>query len=162
EDQARLAHASFGNQRHDLALAATGELLCLAELFQLTLAAHEAGKPPTGDSLEPSPHGADACHLVHFQWFDEPFDGYRAKRLHGDKAVYQFQRRGGHQNAARASELLHARGKMRRSSDGSVVHAQIAADAAHNDLAGVQSNADLQVHAVRAEDGFSMAFRAVL
>ena len=161
-DQARFAHASFGNQRHDLAVTATGELLCMAELFQLPLAAHEARKTPTGDGLEPGPHRADARHLVHFQWFDEPFDRYWSERLHGDKAVYQFQRRGRHQDAARVGELLHARGQMRRSSDGCVIHTQIAADGAHNDVAGVQSNADLQVHAVRMEDGFSMALDVFL
>ena len=63
-DQARFAHAGLANERHDLAVTVTGELLCAAELLELTLAAHEAGKPATGDGLEPGPHRADACHLV--------------------------------------------------------------------------------------------------
>src|ERR1700722_769675 len=51
---------------------------------------------------------------------------------------------------------------MGRSSDGCVVHAQVAADGAHNDLTGVQSNADLHVHAVRAENGFSVTLDSLL
>ena len=35
--------------------------------------------------------------------------------------------------------------------DGRVVHAQIAADGAHDNLAGVQPDADLQVHAMGME-----------
>src|SRR5215471_3417659 len=51
---------------------------------------------------------------------------------------------------------------MRRSSDGCVIHPQITADGAHNDVAGVQSNADLQVYTVRVENGFSVALGPVL
>src|SRR5262249_15628443 len=51
---------------------------------------------------------------------------------------------------------------MRRSSNGCVIHAQVAADGAYNDITGVQSNAHLQVHAVRTEDGFSMTLDPLL
>ena len=136
-NQARLADASFGNQRYDLAMTATGELLCVAELFQLALAANEWRKTPTGGGLEPGPHRANARHLVHFQWFDEPFIGTCPSGLHDDKSVHQFQGRGRHQDAARAGELFHTRGQMRRSPDRGVIHTQIAADGAHNDVARV-------------------------
>ena len=51
---------------------------------------------------------------------------------------------------------------MRRPTDGGVIHAQIAADSAHDDIAGVQPHSDLQVHAVRMEDGFTMTLGSFL
>ena len=45
-------------------------------------------------------------------------------------------------------ELLHARGQMRGLADRRVVHAEIAADGAHDHLAGVESDADLDLDTV--------------
>ena len=44
---------------------------------------------------------------------------------------------------ARGGDLLHPRGEMRGLADRGVVHAQVVADRAHDDLAGVQADADL-------------------
>ena len=51
---------------------------------------------------------------------------------------------------------------MRRLADGRVVHVEIAADGAHDDLAGIQPDADLQVHAVGIEDALGMALHPLL
>ena len=142
-DEARLAHARLGDERHDLAVTATGELLGAAELLQLGVAADEPRQTPTGDGLEPGPRRAGTRHFVDFHRVGEPLHRHGAERLHGDEAFRQRQRRRRQQDAARAGELLHARRQMRRPADGRVVHVQIAADGAHDDLAGVQPDADL-------------------
>src|ERR1700751_4607911 len=46
---------------------------------------------------------------------------------------------------------------MGRSSDGCVIHTQIAADGAHNNVTGVQPDTELHIHAMRTKDDFSMA-----
>ena len=151
-DEARLAHPGLGNERHDLTVTVTGELLRPAKLLELGVAADEARQPATGDGLEPGPRRANARQLVDFQRVGEPLDRHRAERLHRDEAFCELKRRWRQQDAARARELLHARGQMRRPADGRVVHVQITADGAHHDLAGVQPDADLQVHAMSMED----------
>ena len=54
------------------------------------------------------------------------------------------------QDAARARQLLHPPREMGRLADRRVVHVEIAADGAHDDLARVEPDPDLHVHAVRA------------
>jgi hypothetical protein len=49
-------------------------------------------------------------------------------------------------------ELLHARRQVRGLANGCVVHAQIAADGAHDDLPGVDPDADLRLHSLRAAE----------
>ena len=51
---------------------------------------------------------------------------------------------------------------MRRLADGRVVHVQIAADGAHDDLAGVEPDADLHVHAVGAAHLLRVALHLLL
>ena len=48
---------------------------------------------------------------------------------------------------AGARELLHPRGQVRRLADRGVVHVEIAADGANDDLAGVQPDPDLDTAA---------------
>jgi len=60
------------------------------------------------------------------------------------------QRPGSDPNAAGRRELLHARRQVRGLAHGGVVHAEVAADRAHHDLSGVDADADLHLHALRA------------
>jgi hypothetical protein len=53
--------------------------------------------------------------------------------------------------------LLHARGQVRRLADGGVVHVEVTADGAHHDLARVETDADLDVDAVRSTDALGVA-----
>jgi hypothetical protein len=90
-----------------------------------------------GDGLEPGPRRANPCRFVDFQRIGQPLDGHHSERLHRDEAFYEFKRRWRQQNAARVCELFHARSQVRRPADGRVVHVQIAADGAHDNLAGI-------------------------
>ena len=56
------------------------------------------------------------------------------------------------QDGARLGHLLHARGQMGRLTHGRVIHAEIAADRADDDLPRVEADPDLDGHAVRALD----------
>ena len=76
-DQARLAHPSLGNERHDLTVTVIGKLLRPAKLFQLGVAADEPRQPTTGDCLEPGPRRANARQFVDFQRIGEPLDRHR-------------------------------------------------------------------------------------
>ena len=60
-----------------------------------------------------------------------------------DVALGQPQRVGVIRARPGRGQLLHARGQMRGLADRRVVHVQVAADRAHDDLAGVQPDADL-------------------
>jgi hypothetical protein len=67
-----------------------------------------------------------------------------------DEAFGQAQRLGGEPDAAGGRELLHARRLVRGLAHGGVVHAEIAADRAHDDVSGVDADADLHLQALRA------------
>ncbi len=57
---------------------------------------------------------------------------------------------------------MSASGQVRGLADGGVVHVQIAADGAHDDLAGVQTDTDLHLDAVGAPDTFGVALHRLL
>ncbi len=114
------------------------------KLIYLRIAAHEAGEAARRGDLKACPGHPRPDDLVDLHRMSEPFDGEAAKRLHLDVAFGEAQRVSGDQDRARLRHLLHARGKVRRLADRRVVHAQIAADGSHHDLARIQADADLQ------------------
>src|SRR4029450_12162249 len=61
-----------------------------------------------------------------------------------------------------AASLSPRRPRGRRAAEGRVVHAQIAADRAHDDLAGVQPDTDLHIHTVGAPRLLGIALNEVL
>ena len=62
-----------------------------------------------------------------------------------------------HKDGARCRHLLHPRGEMRRLPHRRVVHAQVAADRAHDHLARVEADADLGARSVAAPRGIGVA-----
>jgi hypothetical protein len=58
--------------------------------------------------------------------------------------------------------LLHARGEVGSLTDGGVVHVQVAADGAHDDLTGVQADADLDDGPVRSSHLVRVLLHALL
>jgi hypothetical protein len=147
-EEAGLPHPGLADHRRQLAVAVGRKLLGAAKLLDLRVTAHEARQPAAGGRLQPGPGGAGSRHLVHVHVLHQSLHGYRTQRLHGDVSLHQLECRRGQQNAAGAGELLHASGEMGCLADGRVVHAEIAADGPHHDLARVQPDADLDVHAV--------------
>jgi hypothetical protein len=133
-----------------LTVAQAGAVEGASELLQLRVPADEAREPPPRRGLETGAGGAGPHQLEHLDRLAEPLDRHRAERGDLDEALGQVQRLGGEPDAAGRRELLHARGQVRGLAHGGVVHAEIAADRAHHDLSGVDADADLHLHALRA------------
>ena len=72
-----------------------------------------------------------------------PLIGHRAERRDLHVPFGEAQGIGGDQDRARDGQVLHACGEVGRLPDRRVVHVEVAADGAHDDLAGVQADADL-------------------
>ena len=80
----------------------------------------------------------------------QPLDGHRAKRIDLNALLAQPERVPCHERGAGPRELLHPGRQMGRLPDGGIVHAEIAPNGAHDDLARVQADPDLDVEALRA------------
>ena len=122
------------------------------ELLDLGVAADEARQSPRGGSVEPGPLRARSGELVDLHRFRQALDRDRPASRHLDVALGELQRRGREQDRAGRRHLLHAGGQVCGLTDRRVVHPQIRPDGAHDHLAGVEPDADLDRYAVRAED----------
>jgi len=87
--------------------------------------------------------------LEHLDRLGEPLDRHRAERGDLDEALAEVERLGSEPDAAGCRELLHAGGQVRGVPHGRVVHAQVAADRADHDVAGIEADADLHLKALR-------------
>ena len=167
-EEAGFAHARLPHDGDRLAVSCPGLLERSAENLGL-------GVPPD-EPCESAPHGdlesrarrADAGELVDLDALAAAFHRHRTKGPHRHEPFDQVERRRPDQHGARARELLHPRGEMRRLTDCRVVHAQVIADRADHDFAGVEPDPDLHGHAVRAPrllgvsiDGFLHAERGI-
>ena len=161
-EETRLAHARLPDHGDHLAVPQAGPVEGAAELLQLRVPADEAREPPPRRGLEAGAGGAGPHQLEHLDRLAEPLDRHRAERGDLDEALGQVQRLGGEPDAAGRRELLHARRQVRGLAHGGVVHAEIAADRAHHDLAGVEADADLHLHALRAAQLLRVAPHGVL
>jgi hypothetical protein len=143
-------------------MTVAGELLGAAKLLQLGVAADEPREPAPGGRLQAGPRRASARHLVDLDRVSEPLHRYGAERFHGDVALGQRQCLGRDHNRAGIGELLHPRGEVRRLADGRVVHVEVAPDRAHDHLARVQPDADLDHRRVRAPHLVRVLLHALL
>jgi hypothetical protein len=143
-EEAGLADAGLADDADELAVAGVGPLEGVGEAVQLGRAADEPGEAPGRRGLQAGARGAGADDLVDLDWLGETLHGHGAQRLDLDEAFGQTRCVGGHQDGAGHGHLLHAGGEVGGLADGGVVHAQIAADRAHHDLARVQADADLE------------------
>ena len=132
----------------------------VAKLCNFSVAPDEPGHPTPGCCLQAGPDGPRPSHLVDLQSVGKPLHRHEAQRLHLDVALGERQRIGRDDNRAGIGELLHPRGQVRRLADGRVVHVEVAAKGAHDDVPGVQSNADLDD--VRASHLFRILLHALL
>ena len=161
-DQARLAHAGFPHHRHHLPMAAAGAAQRLAELVQLALAPHEAGQPARRRRVEPRAPGSGPPQLVDLDRLLQPLHRHRPQGVDLDVALHQPQGVAGQQGGPGSGELFHARGQMRRLPHRRVVHVQIAADDAHDHLAGVQPDPDLHIEPLSLAQLLGIAADGVL
>jgi hypothetical protein len=161
-DEARLAHPRLADDRHHLTVTVARELLRAAELLQLGVAADKPRQPTPGGRLQTGPRRARPRHLVDLHRFREPLHRHGAKRFHRDVALGQSQRPGRDHDRTGIGDLLHPRGQVRRLADRGVVHVQIASDGTHDDLTGVESDSDLNVHAVSVARVISVSLHRLL
>ena len=140
-----LPHAGLARHRHDLAVPGGRPLSDFAELVHLVVASDERREAADRGGLQARAHRAEPDQFEDFHRQRQPLHRNRADRAHLDVALRQAERLRGEERGARARQLLHARGQVRRLSDGRVIHVQVVIDGAHHDLAGVQSDADLHV-----------------
>ncbi len=149
-DDARLADAGLAHQRHQAPLACAAPRERLAQPLHLGLAAHEARQAAHRRRLQAVARRARPGQLVHLDRVGDPFDRHRSEGRHGQEALGEPPRLRGEQRRAGPREALHLGRQVGGLADRAVVHVQIAADGAHHDLAGVEPDADLHVHALRA------------
>jgi hypothetical protein len=149
-EEARLAHPWFPDHGDDLAPSQTRPIESVSEVLKLRVPADEAREPPARRGLEAGAGGAGPHQLEHLDRLCDPLDRHRAERGDLDEAFTKVERLGGEPDAAGCRELLHAGSKVRRLPHGRVVHAQVAADRADYDVAGVEADADLHLEAVSA------------
>jgi hypothetical protein len=143
-------------------MTGAGDLLRAAELLQLGVAADEPRQPPSDGRLQAGPRLAGPRHLVDLHRLGEAPHRHGAERLHLDVALDQRQRLGRDHDRAGIGDLLHPRGQVRSLSHRGVVHVEIAADGAHDDLPGVQPDTDLDHGRVRASYVFRVLLHAFL
>src|SRR4029453_15251132 len=147
-EEARLAHPRFPNHGDDLAASQTCPIEGVSEVLKLRVPADEAREPSARRGLEAGGGGAGAPQPPARLW--EPLDRHRAERGDLDEALAEVERLGSEPDAAGCRELLHAGGQVRGLPHGRVVHAQVAADGADYDVAGVEADANLHLEAVSA------------
>jgi hypothetical protein len=160
--ETRLAHARLPDHRDHLAVPPAGPVEGAPKLLQLHGAADEAREPPPRCGLEPSAGSAGPHELEYLDRLTEPLDRYRAERGDLDEALGQVQCVGGEPGAAGRRELLHPGRQVGGLAHGGVVHPEIAANRAHHDVARVETDADLHLHALRVAQLLRVAPHGVL
>ena len=149
-EEAGLPHAGLPDDGHDLAVPATGSLEGPLELPHLAVAPDEPGEPLRGGGAQARPQGSSPDQLVDLDGVREALERHGAERRDLDEPLGQAERAGGDQRGPRACELLHAPGQVRRLAHRRVVHVEIAADRADDDLARVEPDPDLHVQSLLA------------
>ena len=133
--QTRLAYPRFADDRHHLTVTVACELLGAAELRQLDIAADKARQAASGGGLEAGSRGTGARHLVDLHRIGEPLHRHGAEGLHGDVAFRQFEGVGRCKHGTGLCHLFHTSRQMCGLAYDRVVHVQIVADGANDDLA---------------------------
>ena len=144
--QARLADAGFADDPDALPVAGAGAIEETVEVAQLLLAAEEPGEGARRRLQTRGGRGAEQLEDLDRQL--EALDGHRPVRGDLDVAVGQAARRLADERGAGTGELLHARGQVGRLPDRRVLDVEVAADRAHDHVAGVDAHADLHVDAL--------------
>src|SRR5262252_6818896 len=100
-------------------------------------------RPACGARLKAGASRDAAGQLVDRGGSLEPLHGHRAERLHLDMAFGQPQGVAGDQSGPGLGHLLHPGGEVGGLPDRGVVHVQVVANSTDDDLAGIESHANL-------------------
>jgi hypothetical protein len=136
-EQARLADAGLADDGHELAPAAAGALEGVAELVQLRVTTDVARETAGGRGLQPRANGGGSDELVDLERHGEPLDHHGAEWRDLHVPLGEAQGIGGEQDRAGDGQLLHPRGEVGGLPNGGVIHVEVRADGADDDLAGV-------------------------
>ena len=145
---ARLAH-----DRHDLAVPGARRLPRPLQLLQLLAPPDEARQAAVGGHLDARAQRPDALQLVDAQRVLHAFHREQPQVAEPEEPLHQPRGVLGEVDAIGLGELLHARGQADGVALRRVVHAQVVADLADHDLAGVEAHAHGEVagRAARAQ-----------
>jgi hypothetical protein len=146
--QARLADTRLADERHDLAVAGCGAAERLSQLLELGVPPDEPGEPAGAARGQAGASRPGADEFVGLHRRIETLHRHRPPRGHLDVPFREPERLGGDERRPGARELLQARRQVGGLADRAVVHAEIAADRADHDLAGIESHAHLERDAV--------------
>ena len=160
--EARLADAGLADDAHHLPVAGADPVERAAHLFELDVAAEEARQAAREGGVQARAAGPHARDLVDVHRLAHPLDGHRAERDDGHGALGEPDGAGGRPDRLRRGRLLHAGGEVRALAHRRVVHVQVAGDGAHDDLAGVQADADLDGGPVGSPHGVGVALHRLL
>ena len=133
-----------------------------AQVLDLGVATDEAREAPERRRLKARPRRSRPRQLKNLDRIGESLHGDRPERSHLDVALGEAQGLGRQPDGPRRRELFHPSGQVGGLAHGGVVHAEVRADGADDDLAGVEADADLHLDALGAAQFVGMAPDGVL
>ena len=149
-EQPRLAHTRIADQGDDLALSGRGQLARPLQRRQLALAADEGREPAPGCRLETRARRADARQIERLDRLRQALHRHLPQGPQVQEAFGEAGGRRGQPDRSGARQLLHPAREVDGRADRVVVHAEVVADRAHQDLARMQADprADLEAMAL--------------
>ena len=140
--QARLTEPRFRADRRDLALAGSRQLEQRVQPLELGAPSDESGELLAVGGPELRACRRPAHELGDLDRRVEPLDRPGAQRRDLYGALGEPKGAGRDDDGAGVRHLLHARGQVSGLAHRGVIHLQVAADRAHDDLAGVEPDAN--------------------
>jgi hypothetical protein len=139
----------LANDRHGLARSRIDLQLRAAQPIELGLAANELGQTLQCCGLQTGACGARSGQLIELLGLRKPFDRQQTQRARRDVLLGQSDRLLRGQDRAGRCHLLHSRSQVHSLADDRVLHVKFVADGTNHDLAGVDSDADLERGLIR-------------
>ena len=158
----RLAHPGLADDGDHLAAARAGLAEDPAQVLDLGVAADEAREAAERGGLQARPRRPRPRQLEDLDRVREALDGDGPERPHLDVALGEPHGLGGQPDGPGRRQLFHPGREVGGLAHGRVVHAQIAADRADDDLARVEADPDLHLHPVRAARVVRVALQRLL
>ena len=149
-EQPRLADARIADEGDDLAVAGSGQLTRPIERRQFARPADERRQATDGGGLEPGARCPDPLQIEGLDGLRQALDRHPPQAPQFDEALGEAGGGRGQPDGAGTGELLHPAREMHRRTDRVVVHAEVVADRAHQDLARMQADPDADLDAVGA------------
>lgn len=158
----RLAHPGLADDGDHLAPAGVGLAQDPAQVRDLCVAAHEAREAAEGRGLQPRPRLSRPRQLEDLDRVREALHGDGPERSHLDVALGEPHGVARQPHGPGRRQLFHPGREVSGLAHGRVIHAEIAADRAHDDLPRVQAHPDLYLHPVRAARVVRVALERLL